>query len=422
MQVRLTYHDLDPFQIADDRLIGVYGAETGKGSELSPQVVQTALEKPVGCAPLRHLISRGQKVLILVDDNTRWTPTSLVLPPLLEELAQRGIRERDIRLLVAQGTHRAMTKSEKRRKYGSAIVDKFEVMDHRGHDATALERIGCTSSGIEVWVNKEVLGADVVIGIGHIAPHRGAGFSGGAKIILPGVCGATTTGQVHWLAAQYTVEEMLGQIDNPPRRDMTEVARQVGLDFIINAVQGGQGRQLSLVSGDVQAAYQAGACLARDVLSVPVAAKADIVVVEACPQDMDFWQATKALATAGMVVKDGGVIILVSPCPEGVYPGHREAVLELGCRPYAEMAELRQRPEGADLVMAAVLAWAGDIAPGRASCIVVSDGLTRDEVERIGYQKAHSVQRALSMATDTLGAHSTIIVLRHGGELLPIVS
>ena len=421
MEVCLTYPDVPPFRVPDDRLMGVYDVPRVESVAPALQLITGGLNQPVGSLPLRERVRQGQKVLILVDDYTRATPVDLILPLLLDDLACGGVREQDVRLMVAQGTHRPMTEGEKRRRYGEEVVDRYKVLDHRWNDPAALQYLGTTPLGTEIWVNEEVLAADVVVGVGHIVPHRGAGFSGGAKIIQPGVCGPITTGQTHWLAARYPVGEMLGTIDNPPRQEMTEVARRAGLDFIVNAVQDGGGQLVRLVAGDPDLAYRAGAEESRRIYGVQVSAQTDIVIVEATPSDMDFWQSSKALAAAGLVVKQGGAIILVSPCSEGVYPGHSDVVLELGCKSYSEMDEKVRAGEAPDLLVAACLTWAGSVAPGRATCLLVSDGLTQEEVGRIGYMKAASVQQALDAAFDIVGSTATIAVLRHGTEILPIV-
>ncbi len=419
MRVAFSYPALPSLEIADSLLSGVYDTP-GKRGRAKGDVVSEALRLPIGCAPLRERLRPGQQVLVLVDDLTRNTRVDLLLPPLLAELEQAGIQERDIRFMVAQGTHRAMTAAEKELKFGQQIVGRFDVLDHEWWNNAALEHLGVTPLGTDIWLNKAVLAADAVIGLGHIVPHRGAGFSGGAKIVQPGVCGPITTGQTHWLAARFPVSRILGQVDNPPRREMNEVAKRAGLAFVLNSVQDSAGGLVAVVAGEPEAAYRAGAEVARRTFGVDVPRPADIVIVEACPTDSDFWQSTKALAAAGLVVKEGGVIILVSPCPEGVYAGHREAVLELGCKPFDQMERLVQSGKAPDLVVAACLAWAGDVSPGRAACIVVSDGLSQDELACIGYRKAGDLPEAMAMAGDILGKRGSVAVLRHGTELLPI--
>jgi nickel-dependent lactate racemase len=184
------YHEFDPLLIPEDMDVTVLAPKSNIGPSITDnEQIRLGLNEPIGAPLLSDSLQAGSRVLILVDDNTRITPTHLILPLVIDQLFTAGIAQADIKLLVASGTHRPMTEAEKERKYGAAIVRDFPVIDHNWRDREQLTQLPTTCQGTEIYVNKLVLEADFVLGIGHIVPHRVAGFSGGCKIVQPGICG-----------------------------------------------------------------------------------------------------------------------------------------------------------------------------------------------------------------------------------------
>ena len=144
-----------------------------------------------------------------------------------------------------------MTLGEKRKRFGPDLMSEYALLDHCHDDPSQLVQLPTTEHGTEVWVNKVVTESDFVLGIGHIVPHRVAGFSGGGKIVQPGVCGSVTTGQTHWLSARFEGAQIMGMIENPVRREIDDVARAAGLTYIVNAILDGTGR-LPLLSAAIR--------------------------------------------------------------------------------------------------------------------------------------------------------------------------
>lgn len=280
--------------------------------------------------------------------------------------------------------------------------------------------LGETPSGIPIHVNKLVQEADFIMGMGHIVPHRVAGFSGGGKIVQPGICGPATTDKTHWISAKYPGEEIMGKADNPVRREIEAVAKQVGLRFLINAVQDGKGRLAGLFSGDPTMVYARGTELARELYGVKAPAKADIVVIDSYPADLELWQAAKGVYAAGLAVADGGVVILVTPCPEGVATTHPE-VEKLGYKTYDEVNALVEAGEITDLTVAAHLVHVGEVIKGKATGIMVSPGIDRKTAEHLGFRYAATPQEALDMAFAIKGGGAGVAVFHNGGEVLPVV-
>lgn len=419
MRIHFPYDDIPALDVADKQLRGVVSPRDAYPSAPAADLIREALDRPLGSPTLRALGHSARRVLILCDDNTRPTPVHLVLPAVLERLTS-GSRAPEIGFMIASGTHRPMTMAEKAAKLGAEICRNYPVWDHRWDEPSELTYIGETKSGIPVKLNRHLLEFDLLIGIGHVAPHRMAGFGGGSKIVQPGVCGALTTGRTHWLAAGFTTAELMGQAENPIRAEMDHVAQMANLAGVVNLVLNTKDEVVGCFYGDPVAAHRAACRLSREVFSGHVDALADVVVIESYPGDIDLWQASKALAASEMLVRPGGVVILVTPSPEGVSSEH-PAMLDYGYRPVSEVEGWVERGEMTDLMVAAELAIGGRVIRERARGIMVSTGISAEETCQLGMEPAASPQEALEMALHALGADAGVLVVRHGGEILPVV-
>lgn len=419
MLFQFLYPDVPAVEIPDKNLLGVFEPneiELGPGTD--EEVIKEGLANPIGTPRIREMVKKGQKVVIVVDDNTRLTPIDRIVPYVVEELTVGGINHKDVCILIGYGTHRLMTMEEKRKKYG-ALLDRFTFIDHDFRIADMLTYIGKTSLGTEIYVNKHVVDADFVIGMGHIVPHKVAGFGGGAKLIQPAVCGEITTGQTHWLSAAYSGKEIMGVADNPVRLEMEAVARKVGLNVIVNAVQDRKGKVVKLVVGDLVEAHRAGIEWTLKVFGVKIPGLADIVLTDSYPADIEMWQAAKGMYMADLAVKDDGVIILVTPCREGVAGQHPE-VLEYGYRPYHEVEQILREGKIKDLTAAAHLVHVGEIIKKCKRCFLVSSGIKPDAAAKLGFTWAATPAEALREAFKLKGDEATVLAFRHAGEILPI--
>jgi lactate racemase len=233
------------------------------------------------------------------------------------------VPDKDITLVIALGTHRPMTQDEIGEKYGEEIVKRIKIINHNCLDKEQLRHYGTTRRGTDIWVNRLVVEADVRIGIGNIVPHHPTGWSGGAKILLPGVAGEHTTGQFHLLGA---TEQLLGQVETPCREEMEDFAAATGFDFIINTVLDRNGKVVRIVAGHIIAAHREGVLWGKRVFGAPFTEKTDITISSTFPVDQDLFQADKGIFSAIISTKPGGEIILLSPCYEGVSPTHQEII------------------------------------------------------------------------------------------------
>ncbi len=384
------------------------------------QLVVECLENPIGMGRLSEELKGNEKVLILVDDYTRLTPTDVILPVMIKEIISTGVPLKNIELLIASGTHRAMNENEKIKKYGRWVMENVKVRDHLWYEKNQLTEIGRTDNGTDVVINSRLLEADFIIGIGHIVPHRVAGFSGGAKIVQPGVCGAVTTGQTHWLSAKdYVGRDIMGKIDNPVRDEINQVGIEAGLKFIFNTVQAGNGKVYACVCGEPVKAYRAGCRAAKDVYGCEIKELADIVISDAYPSNMNMWQSAKGVYSGDLALKDDGILILVSPCKEGIAVEHPE-VGELGYSHPRKIAKMVESGEFNDLTVAAHILHVGRVITGKRKAIIVSDGINREDSERIGFIKADTVKEALDTAIKLKGSNASITIIKHGGEVMPV--
>lgn len=299
-------------------------------TELSPPrataaLIVEALQNPIAAPPLRELAQPHQRVAILVDDCTRKTPTAQILPHLLAELTAAGVQPPQITLVVALGTHRPMTSDELRAKLGPAIDAGCTVVNTPATEAGAFMDVGFTDSlrpdlhlpPIPAQINRHVIEVDLRIGVGMITPHLDAGYSGGAKIVLPGVCSLRTVDAFH-LASAFVEGNQLGNPQAPLRCLLERfVGEHAPLHFIVNTVLAADGSLTACMAGDAVAAHRAGAKKARRVHGLPAPQRYPVVIANCAPYDQDLWQSIKGAWAGDLLTEDGGDLILVTAAPEG---------------------------------------------------------------------------------------------------------
>jgi nickel-dependent lactate racemase len=407
-------------QVPADNLLAVASPAQVTASADIATIVRQALRNPVDAPPFSQLLSGGEKLLIIVDDITRPTPVDKILPILLEELEVERKRI-EVTILIALGTHRKMTQAEIEGRIGHEITASYPVLNHEWDDESALIDLGVTPNGTPIKVNRLIQEADLCLGVGIIVPHNLAGWSGGGKIVQPGICGKETTYCTHLLAARSPTSNM-GKLANPVRAEIEMVARKTNLRGVVNTILDQHASVAHVVAGESQATHRRGVELARSIWEVPVPSLADIVIVSSYPADIDFWQANKGLYAAEQIVKRGGDIILLTPCPEGL-SSQREHVATLEA-----LAGIPSRSLYHEAQRQGILDYAALTVSNIAACCrelawvtVVSDGLSQDEVEVLGLDRAGSVEEALEGALKRQGNDASIVVLTHGGETLPVL-
>ena len=417
--VTLPYgNDTVEVRIPSENLIGVYSPnELEPVADVRNEVVR-ALGNPIGSKPLRDVVRGSSRGVILADDMTRLTPVDKILPAVLDEMNAAGVRDEQVTVVIALGTHRFMTDAEIVERFGDEVVKRVAIRNHDFKNPEALVDLGTTPNGTRVWINRDVYEADFTLGIGSIVPHHIPGFSGGAKIVQPGVSGEETTAQTHLLSVR-APRSYVGVESNPVREEMNEIARRIGMNVICNVVLNRRGEVVGAFFGDTVEAFAAGVKLSKRVYGVEIPEEADIVIAGSHPCDIEFWQAHKTLYPSDRAVKAGGTIIVVTPCDEGVAVTHA-GILELT---HYTAEELRRKVAAHELhdEVAAALAIAWAQVKERESVFLVSRGIDEESARRLGFTRFDTVQAACDAALAQHGREARVAVLTHAPDMLPLI-
>lgn len=341
MKVSLNYgKDILNLEIPDNNYMGTLNPREIEGVKDPVREVKEALANPIGCKKLKELVQPQNKVIVLVSDITRPSPSMILLPPILEELREAGISNDQIKIIFGLGIHRKHTEEEKKKLVGELIFQQIECIDH---DIDHCIKIGATKRGNEVFILKEVLEADFIIATGNLEYHYFAGYSGGAKAVAPGVCGRSTISDNH----KYFLESgaRAGVIEgNPVREEIEEIGEMVGVNFIVNAVLNSHKKIVKVVAGEVTKAHREGTRYIDEMFAVPIYELADIVITSpgGYPKDIDLYQTHKAMENASLAVKKGGIIIVVGDCRDGFGEGKFADALMEGLSPQELIEELKK--------------------------------------------------------------------------------
>ena len=382
-----------------------------------PAAISNALRSPINSPPLPDLIKvHGKKTVILVDDNTRSTPQDIVLPILLKALNGSGVADEQITVLIALGTHRPMTADEILERFGEEVVSQVKVINLPQSDSD-FEDFGVSELGTPIHISKKFLESDMSIAVGNIIPHMYAGWAGGAKMIQPGITSHDTTAQTHLLAGP-RVYEILGTVDNAVRAEMEIIAEKAGLKFILNFVLNSRGEVVGVVAGHFVDAHRAGVEIAKQIYLIELSEKPDIVIASSHPADRDLWQGFKAVNNCGMLVKDGGTLIVLSPYPEGISPDHPQ-IVELGATPCDEVIKKVEAGEVTDGVSAATY-LALDQTRRRISIELVSDGIDPDEARSMCLGISTDVNKTLEEVLRRHGNDARIGIVTAGADIMGI--
>jgi nickel-dependent lactate racemase len=277
-------------------------------SSLSGEQIRKAFENPIGSPRIRDLAKGKEKVVILFDDLARPTPVYKILPFVLQELEKGGVDRDNISLVCAYGCHRPLVRGEMIKKLGRRAVETYPVFNHNVYEHHL--KVGTTSWGTPVYINREVAGADLKIGIGCLIPHFTAGYGGGAKILVPGAAGIETIAHNHInLHRAYPEKVGLGKVrQNPRRLDVEEAARIAGLDIIVNVVVNHKKQILGAFVGDFVEAHRKGVAFANRVYGTKNLGLFDLLVLNTFPieesPEKAFWAAEQSLK------KDGDVVLI----------------------------------------------------------------------------------------------------------------
>jgi nickel-dependent lactate racemase len=323
-----------------------------------------------------------------------------------------------VTILITHGTHRLSCDEEVRRKVGKDIYGRFRIVQHQCTDEQNQVYLGLTSRSTPVWVNRLVVEADCCIGIGHVGPSPYAGYSGGHKLIIPGVASLDTINANHSLVALGFRRP--GHVDVPCRLDIEEAAALVRLDMVVDVVLCQDERIARALAGTPGQVFQEGLALARQVYEVTCSGEIDVAITSGYPYDLDLYQAVRAVEYADTVVREGGSILLVASCPDGI--GGEEF--------YHLMADRTKRPDGflRDVVRRngkvtfSVLGYCLARIKAEKRLHIVTEGIPDAELEAMGFHHPASLQAGVDALLREYGPQARVAVFPMGSSTIPSVT
>ncbi len=398
--------------VPDRNLAGILTANPVKHPRRGEAAVRYALAHPIGAPALAEAVSSGETVAIVTSDISRPMPTAKVLPSVLAELEKAGIRREDITVVFALGSHRGHTEEERKKLLGPAYGSvRAEDSGSRG-----FVHLGTTGRGTPVDIDRTVAEADRRICLGNIEFHYFAGYSGGAKALMPGVSTRAAIQNNH--SMMLLPQAKAGSLQyNPLRRDIEEAGRIVGIDYIVNVVLDEHKEIVYAAAGDPVKAHRAGCRILDRMYRVAIPQKADIVIVSqgGAPKDANLYQVQKALENAGHAVKDGGQILLAGACSEGFGNPVFEAWLREASSPEEVTARIRR-----EFVLGGHKAAAVASLLSRASVALLSE-MPDETVRSALLTPVHDLQAAFDEALRKAGPDATVLAMPFGGSTLPVV-
>lgn len=384
------------------------------------QLIETALDRPLGSLPLAQIVRPGERVVIVTSDITRYTGSEHYLPILVERLNGLGVPDQDIAIVIALGIHRKQSEAEHRKILGP-LFGRIAVYDHECDDSAQLVELGTTTTGIPVRVNRSVVEADRVIVTGTAGFHYFAGFGGGRKGLVPGVAARETCMATHFsvfnppeVGGKHPLAKA-GVLDgNPVHRALLDAARLVQPDFLLNTVLSADKQILGVFCGELEAAHLAACDMARSLYAVPLETPADLAVVSCGghPKDINFIQSHKALDYGVQALRPGGTLILLAACPDGFGNSTFFDWFQYQNLDDFEGA-LRSRYEINGQTAYATLMKA------RQYRVILISSFSAEQTRVMGMEKAADLEMALQMALGGLSENPQIVVIPDGGTVLP---
>ena len=383
------------------------------------QLVLDALEHPVGSPRLRTLAEGKRNIVIVTSDHTRAVPSKITLPLLLKEI-RSGNPDADITILIATGLHRPTTEEEQRRMFGDEIVDHEKIAINNAFAPEQFVELCTLPSGAVFQVNRLAAECDLLVTEGFVEPHFFAGFSGGRKSILPGICSERTVNENHSYKAVSHPRSNSGMLkDNPIHADMLCAAKAVNVQFIFNVALDGEKKIVAAWAGDLEKAHEAGVAFIRQWSQCPVVT-GDIVITSngGYPLDQNLYQSPKAMATAEACAGEDGVIIMCCSCCDGMGGAHFGQLIQRGTpdeidRYLSSIPPEKTIPEQ----------WCTQVCVRvlrKHPVILVTTFLNHDEVRKANMIPASTPDEALEIAYRLKGEQASVVVIPDGVSVLTV--
>ncbi len=379
----------------------------------SVEDIQKSIRNPIGGLQLKEIVDNKQNIVIIISDITRPTPSKVILEALINELNSYGIKDEYISIVSALGSHRKHTKDEIIKLIGEDLYARITFIDHDIDDCIL---VGHTSSGTPVEIFQKVYYSDCLIGTGNVEFHYMAGYSAGYKALMPGVCSELTIQENHKMMLHE--DSKTGKLDgNPLREDLEEVYKFKRIDFIVNVVLDGNKEIISTVSGDPVLAHREGVKIVDSLNKVKIDELADIVVASCggFPKDINLYQGQKGLENASYAVKEGGRIILLAECREGLGQKTFKQWMEEATTINDNIERIKKK-----FYLGGHKAVAISLVLQKAPTYLMSE-FSKEETESYFFKYAISAQEALNESLEELGENSTVIVMPYANSTMPVL-
>ena len=401
------------FEVADKNYMGTVLPNQVQVELTGTEEVARALKSPIESPPLRDIVKPGEKIVIITSDNTRPLPSYQILPLLLQELEAAEVSLSDVSVVLGLGSHRPLTDSEIRKLVGDEAFSKVRCENSTPDDCV---HFGKTSYGTPVDISRTVAEADRRIALGNIEYHYFAGYSGGAKALMPGVSTREAIQANH--SRMTMAQAVAGRLeDNPVRQDIEESLNFCPLDFILNVILDEQKQIMRAFAGHPVHAHRMGCKFLDQLYLIPLEKKADIVIASqgGAPKDINLYQTQKALDNAQHAVRDRGIIILAGSCKEGLGEEVFEDWMKNSPNPESMIERINREFQLGGHKAAAIA-----MILKKADIYLVSD-MDAEFVKSIFLQPFPTVQSALDAAFAKLGGGASVLVMPYGGSTLPVV-
>lgn len=415
MNVKLPYGKTQVEVTVPDGATVAHPRELPRVADVDAEI-RRAMAEPIGSPPLKDVAAGRRDAVVVINDITRPAPSREMLAAILDELRLAGIPETAVTVLIATGNHRPNTPDEIARMIGEDFARRLRVINHACEDDGALTRVSAPGVDIPIRVNSRVAKASLKILTGLIAPHQAAGFSGGRKSLTPGVAALETIAKQHSFPIRPYNPAMGWMKGNPFHEVAITVARTVGIDFIVNVVKNCRGEVVHAVAGHVEAAHEAGVAVCEQSWVTPFPRTYDLVIVTpgGFPRDIDLHQAQKAMSTAELVAADGGVIVLIAECADGI--GKFAAWLKGATSPHDVIERFKREGFTREHSSKAFMcARALAKHPVVVSCV----GIGRQDLEAMFFRYAPSPQEAIDRAVEMKGNDPSVLVLPYAVDCVP---
>ena len=401
-------------EVPEENIIDILVSNPMEHARRGEEAVKYALANPIGAPKLRDCAPVGKKIVIITSDISRPLPSYDVVPSVLDELYAAGVKKEDITVVFGLGSHRKQTPEEMKHLVGERAYSEVKCVDSDPDDCI---HMGNTPHGTPVDITRVVAEADYRICLGNVEFHYFAGYSGGAKAIMPGVSTPEAIQVNH--SMMVSNDACAGKLEgNPIREDIEEAVKICKVDYIVNAVLDEHKKIVYAVAGDITKAHRDACAYLDKMYRKEIPEKADIVLVSqgGAPKDANLYQTQKALDNAKHAVKDGGTIIVIGACNEGLGSAKFEEWL-VGSETSHDMVERI----GRDFQLGGHKAAAIAMILEYARIDLVSE-MEDDFVRSIFLVPQHSAQEAYDDAVARYGAGAKVIAMPYGGATLPILA